>query len=196
MANTKNTIKTTKKETESKAVAEIKVETEGIKAESPDLAYKYKVAAKNRIPDEAQVPVTSIYEGELSYDSPITLGYHAQWNEFGDTVDIEFKELKAMMRSQIRFYSEPWISIPKDVIVALRAERFYKDTALTVEEFNALFTKAPNEITATIAPLSASFKKAIRTKAKRMIEDREIDSIAIKEAIEAGLGSPLFDDYN
>ena len=36
MANTKNTIKTTKKETESKAVAEIKVETEGIKAESPD----------------------------------------------------------------------------------------------------------------------------------------------------------------
>ena len=84
----------------------------------------------------------------------------------------------------------------EDVIVALRAERFYKDTALTVEEFNALFTKAPNEITATIAPLGASFKNAIRTKAKRMIEDREIDSIAIKEAIEAGLGSPLFDDYN
>lgn len=194
MPNIKNTNKATKKETIPKAVTEAKIEIEEAKTESPSLASKYKTASKDEMPDDAQIPVTSIYEGELSYDSPITIGYHAHWSEFGDTIEMEYKELKAMMRSQIRFYSEPWISMPEDVIKALKAERFYTNVALTVEEFNELFTKTPSEITAKIIPLSASFKNAIRTKAKKMIENREIDSIVVKEAIEAGLGRSIFND--
>lgn len=155
---------------------------------------KYRTSKKAGIPDNAIIPVTSLLEGKLTYKSIITVGLKAEWYHFGDVVDLEFKELKSMMGSQIRFFSEPWISIPTDVVEALNATKYYKNVALTVEEFNNLFKQKPADITATIIGLSASFKNSVRIRAKKMIENGDLDSILVQRAIEKGLGRPLFDE--
>ena len=64
---------------------------------------------------------------------------------------------------------------------------FRSKHALNTESFKELFTSTPEEIKKTVAKLSAGQKKSAAFRAKQLIQNGEIDSIKIINALEESL---------
>ena len=49
--------------------------------------------------------------GNLIYKSLLNPGYTVEWDGFGDTQDLEYRELVSMRGNQRRFFEDNWILI-------------------------------------------------------------------------------------
>lgn len=149
-------------------------------------------ATPKRISPNRLVEVKNGFNGRLIFENKRT-GEIYEWNEFGESQDITFTDLKYAKASQKDFFINNWFLIEdEDVIEALGLNKYY-DNALSEEEFDALFKLSPSEITARINELSDGQKKSLGYKAKALYKEEKIDSLKVITALEHSLGITLRD---
>lgn len=138
----------------------------------------------------ARVPVRSAVYGKLTYIDPRTkLKY--TWNEFGQTEYLELQELRTARNSYPDFFINRWWEIDDtNALKWLDAEKFYNGS-LSVDDFDSLFTKTPEEIKAVVAMMPAAQKVNFGLRAKELIERGDIDSMRVVRALEESLNLKL-----
>ena len=153
-----------------------------------------KVADKKQareIKNDTPVVCKNGTRGNLIYKSTRNLGYEVEWSEFGEEQQIEFGELLVMRGSQRRFFEDNWIIIEdQNVLKRLGVERFYKDVP-EIEKFDELFKEDPDMLKEKISGMSAGMKDSVRIRAKELIMDGKIDSMAVIKAVGDAVGCDL-----
>ena len=144
------------------------------KKEIKNTESKYPKVKKITIPDDASIPVTSLFCGKLTYISKKD-GSTYEWNEFGEVVDIEFRELKIMLSNQKRFFIDNWITMEKEIIEALKAERYYPKH-IEFEDLANIAEKSDKEIEEILTGISNSMKYVIGHMIIQKVKTGEIDS--------------------
>lgn len=143
------------------------------------------------ITNETPVVCKNGTHGNLIYKSTRNLGYEIEWSEFGEEQQIEFGELLVMRGSQRRFFEDNWIIIEdQEVLKRLGVERFYKDVP-EIEKFDELFKEEPTKLKEKISGMSAGMKDSIRIRAKELIMDGKLDSMAVIKAVGEAVGCDL-----
>lgn len=136
------------------------------------------------------VTVRNGFQGKLVYKSPKT-GERFVWDSFGDEQDMEVSELRSARSSAKKFFINNWFMFDDPEIVEYLGMTQYYKFALTIDNFDDVFKKSPEEITETIGRLSSGQKKSVAYRAKQLIAAGEIDSNRVIRALENALGVEL-----
>ena len=140
------------------------------------------------------IPVLSGVHGKLIYISPRT-GERFVWEEFGEEQYIELQELKNAKSANKKFYERNWFMFSDEygwVIDYLGVRAFYKN-ALSVDNFDELFEKKPDEITSIISKLSKGQKSMVAYRARQLLSEDKIDSRRVIDALEKALEVELIE---
>ena len=169
----------------SKSEPEVKQEVKEVKAE------KKKIIPKDVDPNQ-YIVVKNGFNGVLVYISPRT---HEKflWERFGDEQEIELRELRNAKSSAKKFFENNWFMFNDEdmwVVDYLGLGMYYKN-ALSINGFDDLFTKSPAEISSIISKLSNGQKRSVSYRARKLINDGEIDSMKVITALEKSLGIEL-----
>lgn len=168
------------------AAAEVAAETVAASTEKP----VYKV--KKGLNPNMVVTVKNGFNGTLVYKSKRT-GEVFVWDVFGSEQDMELQDLKAARNTYKAFFINNWFLFDDpEVIEWLGMTQYYKH-ALNSESFNDLFSGTPEEIKKTVDKLSDGQKKSVAFRAKQLIQEGEIDSIKVINALEESLSIDLIE---
>lgn len=161
-------------------------EAENVPAEKP----VYKV--KKDLNPNMMVTVKNGFNGTLVYKSKRT-GEVFVWDTFGSEQEMELQDLKSAKNTYKAFFVNNWFLFDDpEVIEWLGMSQYYKH-ALNTESFNDLFTATPEEIEKTVAQLSDGQKKSVVFRAKQLIQNGEIDSMKVINALEKSLSVELIE---
>lgn len=138
------------------------------------------------------IVVKSGFNGQLVYISQKT-GEKFVWENFGDEQEMELGEIRNAKSSAKSFFINNWFMFDDEYewVIDYIGVRQYYENAISLEEFDAIFTKAPEEIIAKISKMSAGQKQSLSYKARVMIADGKIDSRGAIAALEQVLGLSL-----
>lgn len=138
------------------------------------------------------VTVRSGFHGTLAFKSPRT-GERFVWEHIGDELDMELADLRNARTSARPFFENAWFQIDDPAVIQyLGIGQYYKHT-LSIEGMEELFTKSADEIERILANISSGQKQTLIYYARQKIEDHEIDSIRVVDALEKGLGVQLIE---
>ena len=152
--------------------------------------FKYKV--KEELDPHMLVQVRNGYHGRLVFIDKKT-GEEFNWDEFGDSQDMELTTLKYAKSAAKRFFTDNWFIIDDPTVIKyLGLESYYKN-ALDIESFESLFEKTPEEIEEIIPNLSNGQKKNVIYKAREAIVNDEIRDLYVIRALEKTLGVELIE---
>lgn len=136
------------------------------------------------------VTVRNGFQGRLVYRSKKT-GERYVWDEFGSEQDMELSELKSARSSSKKYYiNNWWLFDDPEIVDYLGVKQYYK-FALSIDNFDELFTKSADEISNTIEHLSVGQRKSVAYRAKQLIADGAIDSNRTISTLEKCLGVEL-----
>lgn len=160
--------------------ATVAAETTASSGEKPS----YKV--KKDLNPNMMVTVKNGFNGTLVYKSKRT-GEVFVWDSFGSEQEMELQDLKSAKNTYKSFFINNWFLFDDpEIIEWLGMSQYYKH-ALNTESFKKLFASTPEEIKNTVAKLSDGQKKSAAFRAKQLIQNGEIDSIKIINALEESL---------
>lgn len=143
-----------------------------------------KVPEKKVFNKDDLVDVINGTDGSLFYESPREIGYKVEWNNFGDTQQMEYSELVNMRSSYPIFFEKNWVMFnDKNVMDALKVSKYYEDSDI-LKECKKIYAMRPNDIVNYISTLSAITKNQIKAEVKKSIESDELDSIKSIRAFE------------
>jgi len=138
------------------------------------------------------VIVRNGFQGRLVYKSKKT-GERFVWDEFGSEQEMELRELRNAKNTYKKYFQNNWFMFDEDWIVDyLGVRQFYKN-AVSIEEFDSIFEKSPDEIRGIIAELSVGQRKSAAYRARQLIIDGKIDSHKAITALEESLGIELIE---
>jgi len=154
---------------------------------------KEVVARKSNNVDMHQlITVRNGFHGTLIYKSKRTEEVYV-WEEFGDEQVIELSEVVNAKASNKKFFSNNWFMFDDEwVIDFLGVRQFYKN-ALTIDDFDNIFDKSPDEIKDIINGLSSGQRRSVMYRARQLINDGTIDSHKKIQALESALRVNLAD---
>lgn len=188
MATTKKTggsaAKTGKTATKTMACEETKpVET--LNEDEERVSYK-----PSEIDLHQYVTVRNGFQGRLVYKSKRT-GETFVWEQFGDEQEMELGELKNAKNANKKYFLNNWFMFDDPWIVDYLGLWKYYKFAVSINEFDSIFSMSPKDVEQVISKLSDGQKKSVAYRARQMIEDGEIDSNRVIAALEKGLGVEL-----
>lgn len=138
------------------------------------------------------VTVRNGFNGKLVYKSKRT-GERLVWDDFGSEQEMELQELKNAKNSSRAFFENNWFMIDDpEVIAFLGVERYYKNS-LSYDEFDTLFKMNSDKIKERVSVLPSGQKTSLIYRAKQKIEEGEIDSLRVINALEESLGVELIE---
>ena len=140
------------------------------------------------------VVVRSGFNGLLNYTSPKTQESFV-WDEFGAVQEMELGELRTARSSARAFFENNWFMFDDEykwVVEYLGVSQFYKN-AISLEDFDDIFTKAPAEIEKIVSGMSTGQKQSLTYRARQKVVDNEIDSRRVIAALEKSLGVDLIE---
>lgn len=143
------------------------------------------------------VTVLNGYQGKLTYKSKKT-GELFKWNEFGSEQEMELRELRNAKNTYKKYFEKNWFMFSDEfawVIDYLGVGQYYKN-AISIDEFDTIFQKTPDELKKIIEGLSDGQKKAVAFRAKTLIADEVIDSNKVIRTLEETLGVELIERYD
>jgi hypothetical protein len=152
-------------------------------------AEKDKVEAKKQVKQidrNQRVAVRSVTEGGLTYVSRAT-GLTTTWSSFGDEHWIDVEELIRMKSSQPAFLANPWVVIDDESIVEYLGLKETYEKIIPVDELELFFRKSPEEIQAVLKKAPKGTKTLVASKARKLVQSKELDSISVIDAIEKSL---------
>lgn len=134
------------------------------------------------------------HQGRLIYESPRT-HERFKWESFGDEQEMELREIRNAKSSAKKFFINNWFMFDEEyawVIDYLGLKQYYKN-AISLEDFDEIFQKKPDEIKNIVSKLSIGQKKSIAYRARHLIANEEIDSHKVISALEKALGVDLIE---
>ena len=149
--------------------------------------------AKKEIPLDALVYVKNLTGGKLIYKNPRT-GYTYIWNEYGEEVPIEMRELINMKNANQAFFTENWIQMDIAVLRDLHMDNYYKDF-VSYEDIENLITKDADKIIDKLKNASLTIKNSVGIRALQLIEEKKLTDINVIRALEEVLGCELTERY-
>ncbi len=150
---------------------------------------KKKISAKD-VDMTQYVVVRNGFQGRLIYKSPRT-GERFIWDEFGAEQEMELRELRNARNSAKKFFINNWFMFDEDWIIDfLGVKQFYKN-AVSVDDFDDIFSKPAAEIKTIIGDMSSGQKRSAAYRARQLIAAGEIDSNKAIAALEEALGTEL-----
>lgn len=180
MANTNNSQRTRKTNTQNKTATEQATAT----------------TAKAIIPKDVDptqyVTVRNGFQGRLVYRSRKT-GEMFIWDEFGSEQEMELRELRNAKNSYKSFFINNWFMFDEDWIVDYLGVRQYYKNAIPIDGFDNIFSMKSAELKRTIAGLSVGQKKSVAYRAKELISEHKIDSLSVISVLEEALDIELIE---
>lgn len=180
-----------KAELEEKLRAEYEEKLKSAESDTKSVAKNIQSSAK--IPLDTVVPVICNVVGGAVYESQRFKGYPIHWDSYGSVEYIELSELVSMRNTSRRFFEDNWIVLgdtedytAEQLYDFLKVSNLYKNI-YTPENINDIFKLEPNDIIKKVSNLSKGMKSTIATKAKEMIDAKELDSNKKIEALETAL---------
>lgn len=135
------------------------------------------------------VELESRVEGKLIYVS--TSGYTIEWSEFGDAHLVPISELIKMRNEQPSFFRNHWVYPISDngntVIEALQLDRYYKKLS-DLRNFDEIFEYEPAQLFEIMKDAPDYMKENVARRAEQLVENGELDSVSVIEAIEKATG--------
>lgn len=161
--------------------------TQNTPTESKQTAYTAKDVDMNQY-----ITVRNGYPGQLVYTSKRT-GEKFLWGHYGDEQDIQLMELRNARNTSKKFFDHNWFVFDDeyDWVIDFLGVRAFYNNIINLEGVDALFKKAPEQITAELATLTNGQKRTVAYRAMEMIRNKEIDSLSVIEVLEKGLGIAL-----
>lgn len=149
------------------------------------------IVAKD-IDPEQYVIVRNGFQGKLIYKSSRT-GEKFVWSKFGDEQEMQLRELRNAKNSAKKFFINNWFMFDEDWIVDyLGMRQFYKN-AVSIDEFDNIFSKPPEELKEMIKEMTPGQKKSVMYRAMELIAAQEIDSLKTISVLESALGVDLIE---
>ncbi len=140
------------------------------------------------------VIVRNGHQGKLVYKSPRTHEVF-KWDSFGDEQEMELREIRNAKSSAKKFFINNWFMFDEEfawVIDYLGLKQYYKN-AISLDDFDEIFQKNPDEIKDIVSRLSKGQKKSVAYRARQLIANGEIDSYKVVAALEKVLGVDLIE---
>lgn len=157
---------------------------------------KIKTQTFAPIPDSVDpndiVMVRNGFNGRLVYISPRTQERYS-WDEYGDEVEMEVRELRAAKGSQKAFFENNWFMFDDEyswVIPYLGVTKYY-ESAVTIENLQGILNASPSEIQNVCDRLNSGQRESFILMVREKYHNGEIDSLKTINALEAGLGIKL-----
>lgn len=136
------------------------------------------------------VVVRNGFQGKLIYRSSKT-GERFEWSGFGEPQDMEISELRNARNSNKKYFENNWFMFDDPWIVDyLGVSRFYRH-AVSISDFDDIFTKTPDEVRSVIENMSDGQKKSVAYRARQLISSGDIDSHKLVTTLEDCLGVTL-----
>lgn len=136
------------------------------------------------------VTVRNGFQGRLVYKSKKT-GERFVWESFGDEQDMEIGELRNARNSSKTYFINNWFMFDEPWIVDYIGMSQYYKFAISIDDFDNLFSKPVDELEHIISELSDGQKKSAAYRAKQLIATNDIDSNKTIAALERCLGVEL-----
>lgn len=151
---------------------------------------KKKPLTPKDIDPNQYVTVRNGFQGRLVYKSKRT-GERFVWDAFGAEQDIELNELRNARNSNKKYFINNWFMFDEQWVVDYLGMGKYYKFAISIQDFDKLFTKSASEIEKTIANLSDGQKRSVAYRARQLIADGGIDSNKLIATLEKCLGVEL-----
>jgi hypothetical protein len=138
--------------------------------------------------------VRSGFNGLLTYTSPKT-GEQFVWDEMGSYQEMELGELRTAKNAAKGFFENNWFMFDEEykwVVEYLGVTQYYKN-AVSLEDFDDIFTKPIDEIESIIKNMSYGQKQTLAYRARQKVVDGEIDSKKVIATLEKSLNISLDD---
>ena len=154
-----------------------------------------KVAEKEFNPTDL-IPVKNGFQGRLIYVSKRQNGVTTIWNDFGDVEYLELAELVSARNTAKSFFRDNhWIIEDPDVLDYLGVSHYY-DNSLDLDEIDEVLEMGADQaedLKQIIKNLPKGQKRTLAYRAKEKINDGEIDSRKIIDALEEVLEVQLIE---
>lgn len=163
--------------------------TQSTPKESAPVSYTAKDVDMNQY-----ITVRNGYPGQLVYNSKRT-GERFFWEHYGDEQDMTLMELRNARNTSKKFFDHNWFVFDEeyDWVIDFLGVRAFYNNIINLEGIDALFKKTPKQIEKELATLTNGQKRTVGYRAMEMIRDKEIDSLAVIDVLEKGLGVALIE---
>lgn len=166
--------------------------TESIESKQVQQESEKKPLVPKDIDPSQYVTVRNGFQGRLVYKSKRT-GERFVWDSFGAEQDMELSELRNARNSNKKYFINNWFMFDEPWIVDYLGMGKYYRFAISIQDFDKLFTKPASEIEKTIANLSDGQKQSVAYRAKQLISEGGIDSNRLIATLEKCLGIELIE---
>lgn len=166
--------------------------TESIESKQVQQEAEKKPLVPKDIDPSQYVTVRNGFQGRLVYKSKRT-GERFVWDSFGAEQDMELSELRNARNSNKKYFINNWFMFDEPWIVDYLGMGKYYRLAISIQDFDKLFTKPASEIEKTIANLSDGQKQSVAYRAKQLISEGGIDSNRLIATLEKCLGIELIE---
>ena len=166
--------------------------TESIESKQVQQEAEKKPLVPKDIDPSQYVTVRNGFQGRLVYKSKRT-GERFVWDSFGAEQDMELSELRNARNSNKKYFINNWFMFDEPWIVYYLGMGKYYRFAISIQDFDKLFTKPASEIEKTIANLSDGQKQSVAYRAKQLISEGGIDSNRLIATLEKCLGIELIE---
>lgn len=150
-----------------------------------------KIKVKDVDPEE-YVIVKNGFQGKLIYKSSRT-GEKFVWDGFGSEQEMQLRELKNAKNTSKKFFINNWFMFEEPWIVDYLGVKQYYINAVSIGDFDKIFSKTPSEIKKSISTMSDGQKKSIAYRATQLIASGDIDSRKTISILEESLGIELIE---
>ena len=166
--------------------------TESIESKQVQQEAEKKPLVPKDIDPSQYVTVRNGFQGRLVYKSKRT-GERFVWDSFVAEQDMELSELRNARNSNKKYFINNWFMFDEPWIVDYLGMGKYYRFAISIQDFDKLFTKPASEIEKTIANLSDGQKQSVAYRAKQLISEGGIDSNRLIATLEKCLGIELIE---
>lgn len=166
--------------------------TESIESKQVQQEAEKKPLVPKDIDPSQYITVRNGFQGRLVYKSKRT-GERFVWDSFGAEQDMELSELRNARNSNKKYFINNWFMFDEPWIVDYLGMGKYYRFAISIQDFDKLFTKPASEIEKTIANLSDGQKQSVAYRAKQLISEGGIDSNRLIATLEKCLGIELIE---
>jgi hypothetical protein len=181
---------TVKKTTSSKRAQPSSRTTES-KAEAPVDVHSSEDSQVKKVPNEVDlnqyITVRNGFQGMLIYISKKT-GEVFEWDEFGAEQEMELGELKNAKNSNKAFFINNWFMFDDPWVIDYLGVRQYYKNSVSVDDFDEIFNKDPDEIARIIRSAPEGQKHSIAYRAQQLIAENAIDSLKTIAVLKQQLG--------
>lgn len=175
-----------------KVVAQAVKETiDQLKTETPKNTKKGK--KEQDFEAEDLIRCRSVTEGTL-YLGGAKSGMLYTWSGYGDTQEVEFQDLRALMYSNSGYLTKPLIVVDNDELLELprwnKLNQLYSDL-FGLEDLDYVFNTTPEKFKTILVSLPEGMKATIKAAAGERISTGKLDSLSKIKILDEVLGTDL-----